>query len=160
MISRHQIRLSAEEAVAFEAFAWFEEPAWAAVDDFVALEDELGEDEVAVRVVDFHAGEVAPDLVLPVVIEAAGEPAVGGCFRNAVGDLGKFFAEDDEFGPIPGLSGPTEVAPELGAVDEATATNKVVTLGLGGDGGIALRDLGGELAGAGTSGEEQQSDEE
>ena len=124
------------------------------------MEFEFGEDQVAVGVVDFASGVAAPEAVFHVVVEAMGHGGAGGDFGEAVWGAFEVFAEDDEFGFLPGLAWAAEVAPEVGAFDVEAAADVVVAGGFVGDLGVAGVDEGAAGVGGGAAGEEEDGKEE
>lgn len=116
------------------AVVWAEQPAGAAVDELIVGELELGEELIAVWLVNVFPCVFSEDLVLGILIHAVA--CVGGAvFGEAIWRVFGVFAEDDEFGGFPGLSWAAEVAPEAGFFHVVAASDVEIS-------GCFLEDLG------------------
>jgi len=95
------------------------EPSGVLGDEFVVGEEELGEELVGVRFVEFTAGVAPVDSVCKVVVRPISFFETS--FGKAVGIFFLRFVEDDEPGLFGGLSGFSEISPEARFFDEVAS---------------------------------------
>ena len=113
-----------------------EEPTGAAVDGVEVGEDELGQELVAVGVVEGATAVVAVDAVFVVLVKSpalAGRAVLGEAIGGALAGL----VHDDELRPGSVLVGFAEVSPETGFVDEIAATVEEISAGFVGNFGFS-----------------------
>src|SRR4051812_3065236 len=133
--------LKPQKVLPVHLFLRMEEPARRLVVHLPIREHELGQEQIAVWIVDFLSGEMAPDLVFAVVIIAVRRAIAGRHLRKTIGHFFLALVHHDQLRVVPRLTGPSQVPPELRMLDEVAPTDKPVAAWLAGDRGLPGSEL-------------------